>query len=110
MNREAEEVMRTAKEFDALSCSQQVELVTKMIQDAIEQEDFKIARATLIPLALICNRHSLRASDKGAWGCLHPHHCRTFGEDMREGHLTLRVPFFVGRGRPRRPLCLNSAG
>ena len=58
MNREAEEVMRTANEFDALSCSQQVELVTKMIQDAIEQEDFEIARATLIPLALICNRVS----------------------------------------------------
>lgn len=56
MNREAEEVMRTAKELDALSCSKQVELVTKMIQDAIEQEDFEIARATLIPLALICNR------------------------------------------------------
>ena len=55
MNEKVEEVMRTAKEFDALSCSQQVELVTKMIQDAIEQEDFEIARATLIPLALICN-------------------------------------------------------
>lgn len=58
MNEKVEEVMRTAKEFDALSCSQQVELVTKMIQDAIEQEDFEIARATLFPLALICNRVS----------------------------------------------------
>lgn len=56
MNGEAEEVMRTAKEFDALSCSQQVELVTKMLQDAIEQEDFEIVEATLIPLALIRNR------------------------------------------------------
>lgn len=57
MNKEAEEeVMRTAKEFDALSCSQQVELVTKMLQGAIEQEDFDIVGATLIPLALIRNR------------------------------------------------------
>lgn len=38
---------------------------------------------------------------------MHPHHCLTFGEDMREGHLALRVPFFVGRGHPRCPPCLK---
>lgn len=53
-----EEAIRAAEEFDALSCSQQVELVENMLQDAIEQEDFEIARATLIPLALIRNRVS----------------------------------------------------
>lgn len=57
MNEEVEEeTIRAASEFDALSCSQQVELVTKMLQDAIEREDFEIVGATLIPLALIRNR------------------------------------------------------
>lgn len=57
MNEEVEEeTMRAASEFDALSCSQQVELVTKMLQDAIEREDFEIVGATLIPLTLIRNR------------------------------------------------------
>jgi hypothetical protein len=60
MNEEVEEeAMKTANEFDALSCSQQVELVTKMLQDAIEQEDFELVMATLIPLTLIRNRIEL---------------------------------------------------
>lgn len=51
-----EEVMDMAKQFDALTCSEQVELVTNMLRDAVEQERFELVEATLIPLALIRNR------------------------------------------------------
>lgn len=51
-----EEVMDMAKQFDALTCSEQVELVTNMLSDAVKQERFELVEATLIPLALIRNR------------------------------------------------------
>lgn len=51
-----EEVMDMAKQFDALACSEQVEMVTNMLRDAVEQERFELVEATLIPLALIRNR------------------------------------------------------
>lgn len=51
-----DEVMETAKEFDALTCTQQVELVTSMLSGAIEQGNMELVEATMIPLALIRNR------------------------------------------------------
>ncbi len=50
------EVMEMAEEFDALTCTQQVELVTNMLNDAIEQGSMELVGATIIPLALIRNR------------------------------------------------------
>lgn len=52
----SDEARRTAEEFDALSCAEQIELVTNMLSDAVEQGDFELVEATLIPLALIRNR------------------------------------------------------
>lgn len=59
MMSDVENAKIAVREFDALACSQQVEMISNMLMDAVERDDMHLVEATPIPPALIRNRVAL---------------------------------------------------